>query len=119
MTDKKEISDNPDHDILLCKISDLLKVYNDTAAGERREIKDMISEALEKHAESDHHKFVEAMMIREQRKQEMWEKIKTQVLAWGAIGVAGFLVIALWHEFVAIMGDAFKHLFGIKHNVHK
>ena len=37
----------------------------------------------------EHHSFVESLIEKEHRKQERWEKIKTQVLGWGIMVVVG------------------------------
>lgn len=38
---------------------------------------------------SHHHDFIEAMIKKEERKQETWQKVKVHVLGWGAIGIIG------------------------------
>lgn len=38
-----------------------------------------------------HHAFIDVLIEREQKKSQLWENIKTQVLGWGIIGVAGGL----------------------------
>ena len=38
-----------------------------------------------------HHAFIEEMIRKETRKQEMWEKIKAQVLGWGIVAIVGAL----------------------------
>lgn len=40
---------------------------------------------------SDHFAFVEAMMLKEQRKQEMWRAVKVHVLGWGIVALVGGL----------------------------
>lgn len=57
------------------------------------EMKSAIKEALVEHLDpkshKEHHDFIEAMVQKEQRKQEMWQKVKTQVVGWGVIAVIG------------------------------
>lgn len=47
-----------------------------------------------------HHKFVEMCMEREERKREMWEKIKAQVGGWAIIGVLGAIGTAVYNLFI-------------------
>jgi len=49
---------------------------------------------------SEHHQFVGMMIAREQRKQERWEKIKTQVFGWGIISILGGIATAVYHAFI-------------------
>lgn len=46
---------------------------------------------LEPEVHAEHHAFVKALMERERRKTELWEKVKTQVLGWGLIAAVGTL----------------------------
>lgn len=39
----------------------------------------------------DDHEFIEILREREQRAQERWENIKTQLLGWGIVGIAGMI----------------------------
>jgi len=45
----------------------------------------------------EHHAFVQKMIEREERKQEMWEKIKAQVLGWGVIALVGGIGTAVYN----------------------
>ena len=42
-------------------------------------------------AHKEHHEFIEAMIEKERRKQEMWEKVKAHVLGWGIVAIVGGL----------------------------
>lgn len=50
------------------------------------------------------HEFIKALYLREQRSSERWEKIKTQVLGWGALALVGWLG--------TVILDGIKHLVG-------
>lgn len=39
----------------------------------------------------EEHAFLKAWVLREKRATERWENIKTQVLGWGALALAGWL----------------------------
>ena len=48
------------------------------------------------HTHKDDHEFVRAWVLKEQRRQEMWLKVKTHVLGWGIVGLVGGLGAAVW-----------------------
>jgi len=64
-----------------------------------------IHDALESRAKvnnelhTEHHAFIESLIKREERKSQMWQKIKTQVLGWGILGVVGAIGTAVYHTF--------------------
>lgn len=59
------------------------------------EFKKILDETLADHLDpithKEHHEAIEAIILREKRKQEMWQKIKTQVLGWGIIALIGWI----------------------------
>lgn len=44
----------------------------------------------------EHHEFIKALITKERRKQELWEKIKGNVGTWAFIIVLGFITLSLW-----------------------
>lgn len=44
---------------------------------------------VDKETHSDHHEWIKSQIRKEKRRQEMWVKIKTQVIGWGIIAIAG------------------------------
>ena len=61
---------------------------------EDEQIAKVINAVLDKRRGEDiehkeHHAFVNLMIQREERKKEMWNKVKTQVLGWGIIAIVG------------------------------
>ena len=60
---------------------------------EVKSIIDIVNEqsALSSTDHSHHHAFIEAMIQKEERKQETWQKVKVQVLGWGVIAISGFI----------------------------
>jgi hypothetical protein len=48
----------------------------------------------------DEHEFLRTLIHREQIRAERWEKIKTQVLGWGIIAVAGWLGTVVWDNVI-------------------
>lgn len=59
--------------------------------GELEELGQIIAKAIkmDHQGHTDHHEFIEAMMEREQRKQERWEKIQTSLIGSVALIVLG------------------------------
>jgi hypothetical protein len=55
----------------------------------KRAVTEAIAEARHGEYPEEHKAFIEVMMIREQRKAELWESIKSQILGWGIIGIVG------------------------------
>lgn len=71
---------------------------------ERGEIISAVNEALDKRRGEDtehksDHAFLRMLEERERRKDEMWEKVKTQVLGWGIIAVVGGIGAWLLNHF--------------------
>jgi len=46
-----------------------------------------------------HHAFLDSWISREQRKQERWEKVRTQVTGWGVLAVLSSVFTAVYHYF--------------------
>lgn len=63
-------------------------------------IKDAISsqEACYPH---DHKAFVESLLLKEQRKQELWNEVKRKTIVWATISVLGYVAYLAW--------DGLKH----------
>jgi len=47
----------------------------------------------------EHHDYIALLLKREQRKEERWEKIKTQVFGWGAISFLSAIGLAVYNFF--------------------
>jgi len=68
-------------------------------------IKNIIETALEERSRvdiathSEHHEFIQRFIEEQDRKQEMWETIKSQVLGWGIIAIVGTLGTVVAHKF--------------------
>ena len=56
-----------------------------------------IKESLEDHTNSDDHRFVSALRDRERRKQEMWEKIKGNLIFWFLVSTCSSIGLAAWN----------------------
>jgi len=69
---------------------------------EKEDLEEILCSFLEKYKDlneevhSAHHAFIEAMIKKEERKQQRIETIKTQVGGWGIILALGFLGKAVW-----------------------
>ena len=64
----------------------------------KEDLKNVMDSAMERHIHSDAHTFVEVLMEKEKRKQELWEAIKKHVYGWTAVAVVGFVAASVWHE---------------------
>src|SRR3990167_8639341 len=69
----------------------------------KEDIKEILSETMQMHMQSDQHKFVEMLMAKEKRNQELWEKIKAHVLGWGAVAVIVFFCNMFWTELLSVV----------------
>ena len=49
------------------------------------------------------HVFLRAWIKKEQRKQELWEKVKAQVIGWGAVVLLAWLAVIFWDAVVNII----------------
>lgn len=71
----------------------------------REEMKEIVHEvfdakwAKEMDVHEDHHRFIDTMIKKEERAQQRWETIKTQVLGWGVIALIGSVGTAVYHWF--------------------
>jgi len=54
-------------------------------------VREAIEESMNRHVHDSHHVYVDTMIERNKREQERWEKIKSQVLGWGIIAIAGWI----------------------------
>ena len=66
----------------------------------KQDIQDILDAAVERHMNSDAHQFVQTMMQREQRKTELWEKIKAQMIGWGLVTLLAFAANLLWQDII-------------------
>lgn len=80
-------------------------------AQERRsynELRQVISEAIQEAIKSqeacyphEHKAFVESLLLKEQRKLELWNELKKKTIIWATISVLGYFAYLAW--------DGFKH----------
>ena len=65
-----------------------------------------IAEAIKQHAEnSDGHKFIYTLQKREERRQEMWDKAKGNLLSYIVILLTGGTLTAAWQVFKNKVGS--------------
>ena len=55
---------------------------------------------IDAHNRSSEHIFLQEWMKKEKRRQEIWDKVKGNLIFWIFAGIAGTIGIALWHQFV-------------------
>ena len=48
----------------------------------------------------EEHDFIAMLIRREQIRFDRWEKIKTQVLGWGIIAIAGWIGVIVWDNVI-------------------
>lgn len=72
----------------------------------KEDLTEVIDLAMERHVHSDSHLFVQTLMEKEKRRQELWEKAKAHVLGWGLVAVLGYFIVQGWEHFVAIIKGA-------------
>ena len=63
-----------------------------------------IKAAIDNHAKSDDHLFVQSLKEREQRKAEMWQSAKGNVVSYGIIALLGGSLAAAWQVFKTKIG---------------
>jgi hypothetical protein len=76
----------------------------------KQDVQDIFNETMEKHLLSDSHQFVQAMMLKEKRKQDLYEALKKHIFGWAAVCALTFLAISIWHGFI----DGIRDFIGIK-----
>jgi len=69
----------------------------------KEDLKEVIDLAMERHVHSDSHAFVQILMAKEQRRQELWEKAKAHVLGWGAVTIIVFTFTVAWEHIVTLI----------------
>ena len=47
----------------------------------------------------DHHEYIRRLIQKEQRKQEIWDKVKAHILGWGIVGLVGTLGTIILQQF--------------------
>jgi hypothetical protein len=57
---------------------------------------EQINDALERHSNSDDHRFVGVLKEKEKRKTEMWEKLKGNIIFYSLVLVVGGIGTAVW-----------------------
>jgi len=62
---------------------------------EKREVV-IAAKALETHLAGEHHLFITAMISKELRRNELWERAKGTWLSWGVITVTMFVAMVIW-----------------------
>jgi len=74
------------------------------------ELKQIISEAIQEAMKSqeacyphEHKDFVESLLLKEKRKQELWNEVKKKTIVWATISVLGYVAYLAWD--------------GLKHNI--
>jgi len=65
--------------------------------------KQVMQNLFERHMLSDQHLFIQILMKKEERKQELWERTKAHVVGWGAVAVIIFFVNSFWHDLIRLI----------------
>ena len=55
---------------------------------------------IKAHTRSPDHVILEEWIKRERRRQDIWDKVKGNIIFWILVGIAGTIGLALWHQFV-------------------
>ena len=55
---------------------------------------------LANHEEGPEHQFIQVEMQREQRRQEMWDRLKGNLIFWLLTGITATIGLTLWNHFV-------------------
>ena len=69
----------------------------------KEDLREVIALAMERHVSSDSHLFVQTLMAKEQRKQELWEKAKAHVIGWGLVALVVFVFTSTWEHIVNLL----------------
>lgn len=64
----------------------------------------LIERVMLEHINSSSHRFVEKLIQREARRQEMWDKAKGNALSYGIITLIIFLGVAIWQYVKVLLG---------------
>ena len=74
-------------------IRELVKEAHDTQI-------EIFNNLIEQHEVGPHHQFVSAEIQREERRQEMWDRVKGNLIFWILTGVTATIGLALWNHYV-------------------
>lgn len=67
------------------------------------DLKEVIDEVMQKHLFSAAHQFLGSWMLKEQRRNELWEKTKAHLVGWGAVAVIAFFLNSFWNDLVRLL----------------
>lgn len=77
-------------------ITFLKELAREAHAAQTAEIRAVVAE----HANGPSHQFLDHWIAREERSQEMWDRLKGNLIFWLLTGITGMIGLALWNHFV-------------------
>ena len=84
---------------------DVLAVFIEAMQShEEREVasmKSIMHDAFDRHMLEDSHAFVKTLIVKEQRRQELWENTRKHVIGWGAVAVIMYLLSLTWDSLLS------------------
>ncbi len=75
----------------------------------KEDVKEAMTQVMEVHMLSDQHQYIKQLMIKQQRRQELWEKVKTDIVTKGTLAVLTFIGLAIYTDLLGW----FKRLVGM------
>ena len=81
-----------DDEILISTIKDIVE---ETHADDRR----LMVSLIERHESGVQHQFIKVEIERQARNQEMWDRLKGNVIFWALTGITGALGLIVWNQF--------------------
>ena len=74
----------------------LVSTIKEIVDSSHEEDRKVMLEMLGKHEIGTHHRFIKAEIEKEARKQEIWDRLKGNVIFWALTGTTAAIGLALW-----------------------
>ena len=82
------------------KQDELIATIRQIVDESHRENSSVVISLLDKHEDGPHHQYIQAEIKKEARRQEMWERLKGNLIFWILTGVTATIGLALWNHYV-------------------
>lgn len=66
----------------------------------KEDVKEAMEQVMEVHMLSDHHQFVKQLIDKQQRRDELWQKVKADVATKGILAVVTFAGVIVYTDFI-------------------
>lgn len=78
----------------------LVSTIKNIVSSQHEEDRQLMLSMVARHEEGEHHQFIRAEIEKEARRQEMWQRLKGNIIFWLLTGVTATIGLALWNHYV-------------------